>query len=286
MRVGFIGLGNMGEGMAFNLATKGFELSVRDKREEPVARLVGEGAKAYDTNEEIGRHSDIVCVAVFDEQQTIETVFASGKDPGVLAGMSPGRILILHPTTTPGVILRIAAAASERQIDVLDAPMTGGAHVAARAGTLTFMVGGDKIVVDRARPVLEAMATSIFHVGPLGAGATAKIINNYLGISHTLAVREALRLAKSSGINEETILHILNTGNVGSNWATHNWQRIKDQEASYTTGRTGMVAMATKDMLLARLLSEEVGAKTPTLLAIVEQGLPDIALTGLTDNGL
>jgi 3-hydroxyisobutyrate dehydrogenase-like beta-hydroxyacid dehydrogenase len=286
MRVGFVGLGNMGEGMAWNLATKGFELTVRDLRPEPVARLEAEGAHGSTTNEEIGRRSDIVCVAVFDDQQIFETVFPHGDDAGVLAGMAPGGTIILHPTTPPSVIRRVADSASERNIAVLDAPMTGGAHVAARAGTLTFMVGGEADVLERVRPVLGAMATSVFHVGPLGAGAAAKIINNYLGVSHTIAVREALRLATLTGIGEEAILRILNTGDVGSNWATRNWERIKTQEASYTTGRAGMVAMATKDMMLAQRLAIEVGADTPALHLMIEKSLPDIARSGLTDNGL
>lgn len=286
MRVGFIGLGNMGEGMAANLATKGFALTVRDVRPEPIARLVALGAKEARTNADIGAQSDVVCIAVFDGKQILDTVFACGEDAGVLAGMSKGGAIILHPTAPPSIIHRVADAARPFGVDVLDAPMTGGANIAAAAGTLTFMIGGEANVIERVRPVLEAMATSIFRVGPLGAGAAAKIINNFLAVSQTLIVREALRLASAVEITEEDILNIVNTGGVGSNWSSINWGKIKAQEAGYTTGPQGMVDMSSKDLRLAEALARETGAATPALDALVEKALPDVARTGLTDNGL
>ena len=286
MRVGFVGLGNMGEGMAWNLANKGFSPTVRDIRPEPVARLVAEGARAAGTNAELAAASDVVCLAVFDEQQLDDTVFPCGDDAGLLAGLQPGSVIAIHSTVAPSAVERIAKAAAERGVDVLDAPMTGGANVAARAGTLTFMVGGDAEVLEKVRPVFSAMATSIFHGGPLGAGCAVKIVNNYLAVSHTLIVREAIRLGRAAGIGEEELLHMLNTGAVGSNWATHHWQRIKSQEAGYTTGRAGMVSMAAKDMGLAERMARESGVATPSLDALLREGMPDMALSGMTDNGL
>lgn len=286
MNVGFVGLGNMGEGMAWNLATKGFGLAVRDVRPEPVGRLVAEGARACATNAEVGAASDVVCVAVFDADQVFDTVLPRPGDAGLLAGMKAGGVLVLHPTISPAAVRRVAEAARDRGIAVLDAPMTGGANVAARAGTLTFMVGGDAAVLEQVRPVLAAMATSVFHVGPLGAGCAVKIINNFHAVSHVLLVRESIRLGKAAGIAEERLLEILNTGGVGSNWASHNWGRIKAQEAGYTTGRAGMVAMSTKDMQLAAQMAAELGVPAPALDALVAEGLPDLARSGLTDNGL
>jgi 3-hydroxyisobutyrate dehydrogenase-like beta-hydroxyacid dehydrogenase len=285
-RVGFIGLGNMGEGMVFNLATKGFAPIVYDPRADVVARAVASGAEAASGNGDIGQRCQIVCIAVFNDQQVDAVVFGADDDEGVLAHMAAGGVLLLHPTSAPSTVFRVSEAAAAKGISVLDVPMTGGANVAARAGTLTFMVGGDTAVVARVRPVLEAMATSIFHVGPLGSGVAAKIINNFLGISQTLLVREALRLARSSGIEGNRILEIVNQGGVGSSWQSINWQRIVDQEAGYTTGKAGMVAMASKDMLLAEQLASEFSVPAPCLGALVGAGLPDIAASGLTDSGL
>ncbi|MFZ9049313.1 MAG: NAD(P)-dependent oxidoreductase [Steroidobacteraceae bacterium] len=286
MQVGFVGLGNMGEGMAWNLASKGFAPVVRDVRPEPVARLVADGALAASSNAELGAASELVCLALFDEQQIDDTVFPCGADGGLLSGMQPGGVIAIHSTVAPSAVKRIADAADARGVKVLDAPMTGGANVAARAGTLTFMVGGDSAVLERIRPVLAAMATSIFHVGPLGAGCAVKIINNYLAVSHTLIVREAIRLGRAAGIGEEELLHMLNTGAVGSNWATQHWQRIKSQEASYTTGPAGMVAMAAKDIGLAERMAREAAVATPSLDALLREGMPDMVRLGMTDNGL
>lgn len=284
--VGFIGLGNMGEGMAYNLATKGFAPTVFDTRQEPLDRLKAEGATIAPSCAAVGEACDIVCIAVFDDSQIEQVVFGSGSDAGILAGMGQGGLIILHPTAPPAIIRKVAEAGAAKGVDVLDVPMTGGANVAAKAGTLTFMVGGDEAVVARARPVLEAMATSVFHIGPLGSGAAAKIINNYLGVSQTILMREALRMAEHSGISEEKILDILNTGGVGSSWQSINWGRIKTQEATYTTGRAGMVAMASKDMKLAHRMAREGGVPTPTLDAMIVASLPDLDRSGLTDNGM
>lgn len=286
MRVGFIGLGNMGEGMAWNLAKKGFPPIVRDVRPEPVMRLVAEGARKGDSNFDVGSQSDLVCLAVFDEQQIIDTVFPKGDDRGVLAGMKSGGVIAIHSTVAPSVIQRIAAEAAKSGVRVIDAPMTGGANVAAKAGTLTFMVGGDPAVLEGVRHVFATMATSVFHVGPLGAGCAVKIINNFLAVSHTLIVREAIRLGRATGIGESELFGILNTGGVGSNWASINWERIKTQEANYTTGRAGMVAMAAKDIGLASRLAQESGVNAPSLAALIKYGMPDMELSGMTDNGL
>lgn len=286
LRVGFVGLGNMGEGMAWNLATKGFAPLVFDTRQKPLQAVAAAGATIAGSNAEIGEACNLVCVAVFDDAQIDQVVFGAADDAGVLAGMREAGIIVLHPTAPPATIRRVRDAAAAKGVAVIDAPMTGGANVAAREGALTFMVGGDVDTVERARPILEAMATSVFHVGELGAGAAAKIINNFVGISQTLLVREALRLAASAGIGESEILGILNRGGVGSSWQTKNWQRIKDQEATYTTGREGMVAMASKDMTLAARLAADNAVAVPCLAALVEHGLPDIARSGLTDNGL
>jgi 3-hydroxyisobutyrate dehydrogenase len=284
--VGFVGLGNMGEGMAHNLAIKGFAPVVFDRRNEPVERIKAEGGSPAATNAEIGERCTIICIAVFDDAQIDQVVFGDADDAGILAGMESGGIIILHPTAPPATIRRVRDAAAAKGVDVIDAPMTGGANIAARDGTLTFMIGGDPAVVERARPVLEAMSTSIFHVGGLGTGAAAKIINNFLAVSQTMLVREALRLAASAEISEEEILGIVNRGGVGSSWQTINWQRIKDQEAGYTTGRAGMVAMSSKDLTLAHRMSQDNEVAAPCLTALVEYGLPDLALSGLTDNGM
>jgi 3-hydroxyisobutyrate dehydrogenase len=281
-RVGFVGLGNMGEGMALNLRKAGFPLTVRDVRREPVERLVAAGAETTASDYDLGARSDVVCVALFDEEQIRQVCLAHGEDAGLIAGMRSGGAIIVHSTVSPALIRELAGTASEQGLTLFDAAMTGGGDVAARAGALTFMVGGDAAAVERWRPVLEAMSQHIFHVGPLGAGVGAKILNNFFGASHVILTREALRLARALGIGDERLLEIVNAGGVGSSWVTRNWGAIRTQEENYTTGKLGMVAMASKDLRLADKLAYETRTPAPTLAFIVEHIVPELGAAGLT----
>jgi 3-hydroxyisobutyrate dehydrogenase-like beta-hydroxyacid dehydrogenase len=282
LKVGFIGLGNMGEGMALNLAHAGYSLTVRDVRPEPIARLEAAGATAVQTNFEVGSRSDLVCIAVFDEKQVRNTCLPHGADSGVVAGLRPGGIIAIHSTVSADVSRELARHGEAKGVQVLDAPMTGGGDVAAREGKLTFFVGGSADSFERARPAFEAMTQHRFHVGPLGSGAATKIISNFLAISNTLIVREALRLARGAGIADERLLEVVNSGGVGSSWASIHWQRIREQEANYTTGAAGMVAMATKDLNLAQALALETKTPMPALSALIERAIPDLKEHSLT----
>ena len=282
LKLGFIGLGNMGEGMAQNLARAGFPLTVRDLRPEPVARLAALGAHSANSNFDVGQASDLVCIAVFTDEQVRQTCLPHGDDAGLIAGLAPGGIIAIHSTVPTSLSRELTAEASKRGIHVVDAPMTGGGEVAAREGKLTFFVGGDAAVFERCKPAFEAMTQHLFHVGALGAGAAAKIMSNFLAISNTIVVREALRLARGFGIPEEKILEIVNTGGVGSSWVSNNWQRIRTQEANYTTGKAGMVAMASKDLHLAQALAEETRTPMPVLSFLIEKALPDLSANSLT----
>jgi 3-hydroxyisobutyrate dehydrogenase len=282
LKLGFIGLGNMGEGMAQNLARAGFPLTVRDLRPEPVARLGALGARRANSNFDVGQASDLVCIAVFTDEQVRQTCLPYGDDAGLIAGLAPGGIIAIHSTVPTSLSRELTAEASKRGIHVVDAPMTGGGEVAAREGKLTFFVGGDAAVFERCKPAFEAMTQHLFHVGALGAGAAAKIMSNFLAISNTIVVREALRLARGFGIPEEKILEIVNTGGVGSSWVSNNWQRIRTQEATYTTGKAGMVAMASKDLHLAQALAEETRTPMPVLSFLIEKALPDLSANSLT----
>jgi len=282
LKLGFIGLGNMGEGMAQNLARAGFPLTVRDLRPEPVARLAALGAHGVNSNFAVGQASDLVCIAVFTDEQVRHTCLPHGDDAGLIAGLAPGGIIAIHSTVPTSLSRELTAEASKRGIHVVDAPMTGGGEVAAREGKLTFFVGGDAAVFERCKPAFGAMTQNLFHVGALGAGAAAKIMSNFLAISNTIVVREALRLARGFGIPEEKILEIVNTGGVGSSWVSNNWQRIRTQEATYTTGKAGMVAMASKDLHLAQALAEETRTPMPVLSFLIEKALPDLSAKSLT----
>jgi 3-hydroxyisobutyrate dehydrogenase-like beta-hydroxyacid dehydrogenase len=282
MRAAFIGLGNMGLGMARNLLKAGIATTVFDVRSEPVRSAVSAGATVAASCADAAAHADIVCVAVFSEQQVRDVLAGAGDDPGVLAGAGPGTVVAVHSTISPAAIAELAAAAGERGIAVIDVAMTGGGDVAAGEGNLTFMVGGPEEALATARPALDAMARTVFHVGPLGAGVSAKIISNFLGTSTVALVREALRMAAGAGIGEKEILGIIEDGGVGSSWVSNNWQRIRTQEENYTTGKEGMVEMWSKDLKLARSLAALHGVPAPIAGFIVANVLPEVSANGLT----
>ena len=264
MRVGLIGLGNMGEGMATNVVSKGFPLVVRDLRPEPVLRLGALGATSAATNFELGQRCDVAVVSVFSQAQVIETLTTQVSDEGLVAGLAPGGIVCVSSTISPSAIRDLDDLARLRGVTVMDVAMSGGGDVAARAGALTFMVGGESDAFDTIRPVLETMATTIHHVGPVGAGVTAKIINNLLGVQNVATVREALALSRALGFDESAILSIVGSA-IGASWVSNNWDRIRVQEQGHTLGQGGIAAMAGKDLDLALELARETGTPMPVL---------------------
>lgn len=280
-RVGVIGLGNMGEGMAMNLVAKGFATTVFDIREEPVERLVALGATAASSAAGVGASSDVVIIAVFSASQVSECVLPNAADAGLIESMAAGSVICVTSTVPPSLIRSLADIALRKGVSLLDVAMSGGGDVAARAGALSFMAGGDRATVDRIRPVLDAMATTIHYVGPTGSGVTSKIVNNLLAVQNVATVREAMRLSRSLGFDEQNILDIVATA-AGHSWVSNHWQAIRTQEAGHPQGKGGIAAMAGKDLHLALDLGHETGTPMPLLEFVVETVIPDLEARGMT----
>jgi 3-hydroxyisobutyrate dehydrogenase-like beta-hydroxyacid dehydrogenase len=281
MRAAFIGLGNMGLGMARNLVRAGIRTTVFDIRSDAIAAATAGGASAAVSCAAAAVDVDAVCVAVFNDEQVRDVLTGTSDDPGVFPTARKGAVVILNSTISPTLVKELATQAREAGIELIDAAMTGGGDVAASEGTLSFMVGGSTDAVAKAKPVLDAMARVVFHVGPVGAGMSAKIVSNYLATTHVALVREALRLAAGAGIAESEILRIIEAGDVGSSWVSNNWQRIREQERSYTTGKTGMVEMWAKDLRLAQGLADSGGVSLPIADFIVASVVPTLGAAGL-----
>ena len=284
MRVAFIGLGNMGLGMAHNLLKAGIATTVFDVRDEAVKSVVSAGATKA-ARKLLGRSGPRRRGVRGRVQRT------AGPRRGDRHGRGPrrtGRRGTGHGHRCAqhgfprGLVKELAAAADERRVFLIDVAMTGGGDVAAAEGNLTFMVGGSGEALAKARPALDAMARTVFHIGPLGAGVSAKIISNYLGTSNVALVREALRMAAAAGIAEKEILRIIQDGGVGSSWVSNNWQHIRTQEENYTTGKEGMVEMWSKDLKLAQNLAAVNGVPAPIVDFIVANVLPEVGANGLT----
>jgi 3-hydroxyisobutyrate dehydrogenase-like beta-hydroxyacid dehydrogenase len=202
IRVGYIGLGDMGGAMASQLAPKGFDARVYDLDPKPVEALASTGAKPAASCREVGEHAEVLSICVPADAH-VEAVLL-GAD-GALAGMAAGTVVAIHSTVQPATIARMADAARERGVAVIDACVTGGRAVAEQ-GKLTLLIGGEAAALERARPVLEAYGTTLLHAGPLGSGAKLKLAVNLLTYVNWAAASESFRLAKASGLDTELFL--------------------------------------------------------------------------------
>lgn len=257
-KVGFIGLGDMGEPMAANLARAGFELVVCDVRSEPLERLCTLGATSAGSPREVAASCELVLVMVLDDPQVRGVV--AGVD-GVLTELRARATLIVSSTVHPDTCRELAKRASERHIELLDAPVSGAVG-RAKDATLSMMVGGDRECFERCRSVLETMASDIFHMGDVGAGQTAKLANNLVGIANGRILAEGLALARLSGIDEARMLEVINASS-GQSFASLTRDSMRAQTSESPGGRAGLRRILSKDMSLAVALGRDVGARLP-----------------------
>jgi 2-hydroxy-3-oxopropionate reductase len=211
-RVGFIGLGIMGGPMARNLMEAGYELTVHNRSPEKAEELGEAGATVAATPGEAAENSDVVITMLPDSPQVREVV--AGED-GVLEGISQGSLVVDMSTISPVVTEELAEAVKQKGASMLDAPVSGG-DVGAIEGTLSIMVGAEEADFERAKPLFEAMGTTITHVGPVGAGQVTKAANQIVVALTIEAVSEALVLGSRGGVSPEKILEVLSGGLAGN----------------------------------------------------------------------
>jgi 3-hydroxyisobutyrate dehydrogenase len=193
-RHGYVGLGNLGGCLAANLARKGFALTVHDANPEARDKFAALGAAWANSAGEVAAASDVVFTCL-PSPAASQTVLGE-----LLKGARPGMAWIENSTLSRDDVLRFAAQAGEKGVAMLEAPVTGGVHLAVR-GEITVLVGGDKRLFDTHRAALEAIGRRIFHMGPLGSAAVIKVITNMLAFIHLVADGEALMLAKRGGLD-------------------------------------------------------------------------------------
>ncbi|MCB0074894.1 MAG: NAD(P)-dependent oxidoreductase, partial [Caldilineaceae bacterium] len=211
-RIGFIGLGIMGRGMAANLLKAGFPVRVWNRTASRMDPLVEAGAEAGSSPADVAAHSDIIITCVSDTPDVEAVVL--GED-GVIHGINEGALLVDCSTISPKVTQEIAATLAEKGVHMLDAPISGGSEGAAN-GTLSIMVGGDAEQFARAMPAFEAMGKTITHVGGAGAGQTVKLVNQVLVVVNCLAMGEALMLAQAGGVDLQKTFDAVSKGAAGS----------------------------------------------------------------------
>jgi len=215
LRVGFIGLGTMGVGMARNLAKAGFALALASRTSAKARALAGElGARACETPEEIGAGSDVIVSSLPDSPE-VEEVHLGPR--GTVRGAAPGSVVVDCSTIAPDAARSIAGRLAEARIGFLDAPVSGG-QKGAIEGSLTFFVGGEAGALEKARPVLAAMGKRTTHLGPSGAGQLGKAVNQIIVAGNLAAVSEGIAFAQKSGLPMEPLHEALTSGAARS-WA-------------------------------------------------------------------
>jgi 3-hydroxyisobutyrate dehydrogenase-like beta-hydroxyacid dehydrogenase len=262
MRIGFIGLGLMGTPIVLNLLKAGFAVSVWNRTQPKAAAALEAGAGWAETIPALVRQCDIVMMMVTDAAAS-ETVIC-GPD-GVLDHAEPGLTLIDMGSIAPEMSRSIAERAAARGVAMLDAPVTGNPNV-ARAGKLGIMVGGEAAVLDRVRPVLEALSAVIVHAGPSGAGSTLKLVNNLiLGVAIE-AVAEALVLARKAGIDPDCVRQITSVGGARTGAMETRGARMIAGDFSPHFSADNMH----KDLSTALRLADSLGAAAPVGAAALE----------------
>lgn len=258
--VGVVGVGRMGSPLARNLLTRGFPVVVAGHRNrEPVAALVSLGAIEAAGVGELAARSDVVLLVVPGAREVEALVIA----PGELASAArAGSIVVDMTTNDPEVVTRCAVVLAARGVRMLDAPMSRGVP-AAEAGTLLLQIGGDAATLAAVRPVLEAVASDVLHMGPLGAGMTAKIVSNLKSLSELPLIEEALRLGVRLGLDAERLAAIFQASSADSFMVRTHVPRILHRD-----GRIfATVDTILKDLELALRLAASVDVPLPMTAA-------------------
>ena len=275
-RVGFIGLGIMGAPMAANLLKAGFELTVWNRSPSRTKPLLEAGARGEESPAKVAAASEVTLSCVTNSGDVEEV--ALGPE-GVIHGAKPGSVYIDCSTISPDTARKVARELAERQVSMLDAPVSGG-DVGAIAGTLAIMAGGEAAVFERCLPVLQAMGKTIVHVGPAGAGQVVKLCNQVAGGLNLLAAAEAVNLARRSGVDPAKMLEVVSAGAAGS-WMLSNLAP-RAVKGDYTPGF--MVDLMQKDLRLVLDAANETHTPLPGT-ALVSQLFQSIQAEGRGTDG-
>jgi 3-hydroxyisobutyrate dehydrogenase-like beta-hydroxyacid dehydrogenase len=248
MRIGFIGTGTMGTPIAGCLIAAGHRLTVYDLRPEAMGVLIGHGAATADSPSEAAYGAETVFTSLPGPGEVEAT--ALDPDRGIFAGLRRGGTYIDLTTNAPGTARLVADAARKRGVTFLDAPVSG------RPPNMTVMVGGDANAFAHCRPLFEAIAANVFHVGPNGAGCTAKLVTQYLGYTNFITALEGLLVAAKAGIDLGILAKIVPV----SAGQSRTFDTSARSVLSRAFASNGSLDIIVKDLGLAVNLAREVGA--------------------------
>jgi 3-hydroxyisobutyrate dehydrogenase len=260
MRVGFIGLGNMGGPLAGFVLKAGFSLVVHDIRREAAAPMLEQGAIWAGSPRDVAAQCDVICICVPGPPEMQAVALDAG---GVLEAVKSGSVVIDHTTNAPAIVRDVGRALEARGAQLLDAPLDGGRE-GALEGQLTLFVGGDEAVLRRVKPVLDTFSRSVVWVGELGAGSVTKIVHNALAMSIDLLLTECLTLGAKAGVTVPRLVEAFREGCIVSN----NMTFTKRMPATLFRGDFAArfaLALAYKDFRLAGDLATRHGVPTRLL---------------------
>jgi len=256
-KIGFIGLGIMGKPMALNLMKAGFELIVYNRTKSKMNALIEQGAVGADSPKEVAENSDIIITIVSDTPDVEDVILG---EQGVIHGAKAGSVVIDMSTISPSATKEMAAKLKEKNVDMLDAPVSGG-DTGAINGTLAIMVGGDKEVLDRCMPVFNAMGKTITHTGMNGMGQVVKLCNQILVSVTNMAVSEAVLFAQKSGVDPHTMIEATKGGAAGSWQLANLGPKMVDED--FAPGF--MIDLQQKDLRLVLEAASQLNLPLPAL---------------------
>jgi 3-hydroxyisobutyrate dehydrogenase len=255
MKIGFIGLGTLGAPMVQNLLRSGYQVTIHNRTRDREAPLIAAGAIGAVSPADVAAASDVVITCVSDTPD-VEAVILG--DRGVLAGAKPGTIVIDMSTISPIATRAIAAALAENQVQMLDAPVSGGSEGAQKA-TLSIMVGGEAAVLETVRPILASLGKTITHLGPIGSGQLTKAINQIIIAGTYLGVAEGMALGLKAGLDMDRVVEAVGGGAAGSWGLTNRSANMINND--YPLGFR--LRLHHKDLKIALEAARELGVSLP-----------------------
>lgn len=283
-KVGFIGLGLMGHGMARNILEKGYALTVLGHRNrQPLDDLVGRGATEAPSPRELAERTDAVFLCVTGAPEVEALVLGKG---GIIEGCRPGFIVVDCTTSQPGVTRTLAEALAGRGAFMVDAPVTR-APKDAEAGRLNSLVGASPEVLDRVRPVLETYSETITHFGPVGAGIAAKLVNNFVTTGYTALIAEGMAMCAAAGVDMRKAYDVMSKGAADSGVLRKMIPAFLEGDL---TGHQFAIRNAFKDVGYVRDMAQALGFRSflvdslhHTYAEAVEAGFGDRLMASLTE---
>ncbi|MBT2655927.1 NAD(P)-dependent oxidoreductase [Bacillus sp. ISL-18] len=262
MKIGFIGLGTMGLPMAKNLLKNGYDLTVFNRTKEKMDLLKAEGAILAGSPKEVALKSDMVFTMLTADAAVEEVVLGEN---GIVYGAHPSLIVIDSSTISPSTCKKLAKELSKREVDMLDAPVTGSEPQAIE-GILTFMVGGKKEIFEKCMPLFLATGQGAYYMGENGKGSYTKLANNIMSAINLLSFTEAVTMATKAGIDPEIFVKVVNGGGARSGQVDNKAPKILNRDFTPHF----MTKLIHKDLGLATDVAKELEVSTP-VLAIVKE---------------